>query len=260
MSDTVVRSRARPGGRGFYSRSIVLLAALAAFGGVAAGDAGRAVAAEEAVTSEAGRIARGGRLYDKWFAVIGAEKPKQTHPAWPAANTKKKGNTTWRCKSCHGWDNLGAAGAYAGGSYKTGIVGVRAMMGADTARIIAIMKDETHRLGGLMAAPDYEDLALFVSKGQIDMDRYIDRASKAPQGDKAKGRAYYETLCIACHGAEGTKVKDMKALGGLMKNPWEILHKIVFGQPDENMPALYLFDRQVAADLMAYATDLPKKK
>jgi thiosulfate dehydrogenase len=46
---------------------------------------------------------------------------------WPASNTKKKGNTTWRCKSCHGWDNLGKDGAYASGSYKTGIMGVRAL-------------------------------------------------------------------------------------------------------------------------------------
>ena len=30
-------------------------------------------------------IARGGQLYDKWFAVIGVDKPKETHPAWPAS-------------------------------------------------------------------------------------------------------------------------------------------------------------------------------
>ena len=46
--------------------------------------------------------ARGGKLYDKWFKVIGVDKPKTTHKAWPASNTKKKGNVTWRCKSCHG--------------------------------------------------------------------------------------------------------------------------------------------------------------
>ena len=38
---------------------------------------------------EVSSIARGGRLYDKWFAVIGAPKPEATHPAWPASNTKK---------------------------------------------------------------------------------------------------------------------------------------------------------------------------
>ena len=45
-----------------------------------------------------------------------------------------------------------------------------------------------------------------------------------------------------------------------MKNPWEIMHKITFGQPDEEMPALYMFDRQVPADIMAYLATLPKEK
>ena len=252
---------AKIGRTGSRSRSILVLAAVAlvSLGGAALVDATRA-SAEEAVSSEAARIARGGRLYDKWFAVISAEKPKETHSAWPASNTKKKGNTTWRCKSCHGWDNLGADGAYASGSYKTGIKGVRGLAGADPAKIIAVMKDGTHGLASLMDDRDFEDLALFISKGQVDMDRYIDRATKAPKGDKAKGQAYFETVCAGCHGAQGTKIKDMKPLGKLMENPWEIMHKIVFGQPAEEMPALYTFDRQVAADIMAYVTTLPKEK
>jgi cbb3-type cytochrome c oxidase subunit III len=242
------------------SRSILAVAAIAliSLGAMAVVDA-KPASADEAVSSEAGRIARGGRLYDKWFKVIRAKKPKQTHAAWPASNTKKKGNTTWRCKSCHGWDNLGADGAYASGSYKTGIKGVRGMAGADPAKIVAVMKDETHGLAGLMGDRDFEDLALFVSKGQVDMDRYIDRATKAPKGDKAKGQAYYETVCASCHGAQGTKIKGMKPLGKLMSNPWEIMHKIVFGQPAWKMPALYAFDRQVAADIMAYTATLPKE-
>ncbi len=217
-------------------------------------------AADEIVTTEPARIARGGRLYDKWFKVIEAEKPKETHSAWPASNTKKKGNTTWRCKSCHGWDNLGRDGAYASGSYQTGIKGVMAFAGAEPAEIVAIMKDKNHGLGGMMDDGDFEDLALFVSKGQIDMDQYIDRATKAPKGDKGKGQVYYETVCANCHGAQGTKVKDMKPLGKLMGNPWEVMHKIVYGQPAEQMPALYAFDRQVTVDIMAYLATLPTEK
>jgi Cytochrome C oxidase, cbb3-type, subunit III len=243
------------------SRSILVLAAVAliSLGGTALIDA-RQASAEEAVSTEAARIARGGRLYDKWFAVTGAEKPKETHSAWPASNDKKKGNVTWRCKSCHGWDNLGADGAYASGSYKTGIKGVRDFAGADPSKIVAVMKDQTHGFSDLMAERDFDDLALFISKGQIDMDRYIDRATNTPKGDKAKGQAYFETVCAACHGAQGTKIKDMKPLGKVMGNPWEVMHKIVFGQPAEGMPALYMFDRQVAADIMAYAKSLPKEK
>ena len=216
--------------------------------------------ADEAVSTDAGRIARGGRLYDKWYAVIGAEKPADTHAAWPASNTKKKGDTTWRCKSCHGWDNLGKDGAYASGSYQTGIMGVRGLAGADQAKIVAAIKDDTHALADKMDEQDFADLALFISAGLVDMDRYIDRASKAPKGDKAKGQVYYETVCSNCHGATGTKVKDMDPLGKLMGNPWEILHKIRYGQPKEQMPALVAFDPQVAVDIMAYIAEFPKEK
>ena len=216
--------------------------------------------ADEVVTTEAGRIARGGRLYDKWFAVIGAEKPADTHAAWPASNTNKSGNTTWRCKSCHGWDYLGKDGAYASGSYQTGITGISKFDGADTAAIVAVLKNDLHALDGLMDDGDFEDLALFVSKGQIDLDVYVDRASKAPRGDAANGQAFYETVCTNCHGSEGTKVKDMDPLGALMGNPWEIMHKIRFGQPDEAMPALYVLDPQVGADIMAYTATLPTER
>ncbi len=251
------RKLADRGGR--RTRSLLILATVAFFtlGGtvLAHGDSG-----DEGVKSEAARIARGAKLYDKWYGVIDAEKPKETHAAWPDSNTKKKGATTWRCKSCHGWDNLGAEGAYATGSYQTGITGVRGMAGAEPEAIIAVIKDDTHGFADLMDEQDFEDLALFVSKGQIDMDRYIDRASNTPQGDEVKGQAYFETVCAGCHGVQGTKVKDMDALGGLLGNPWEVMHKITFGQPGEDMPALFMFDRQVAADIMAYAATLPKEK
>ncbi len=95
---------------------------------------------------EVSSIARGGKLYDKWFKVVGADKPADTHPAWPASNTKKKGNATHRCKSCHGWDLLGKDGAYASGSYKTGIKGLTAMAGGSNAKVIAVMKDKTHAM------------------------------------------------------------------------------------------------------------------
>ena len=52
----------------------------------------------------------------------------------------------------------------------------------------------------------------------------------------------------------------MDPLGDLMGNPWEIMHKIRFGQPDEEMPALFDFDPQIATDIMAYAATLPKER
>ena len=209
-----------------------------------------------------GPLARGGKLYDKWFAVIDAEKPKDTHPAWPASNTKKKGNTTWRCKSCHGWDYMGASGAYASGSYKTGIKGINGMAGADPKKIIAVLKGDLHKLAGKMDDQDFMDLALFVSKGQIDMNPYVDRSTKAPKGgDATLGAGYFSTLCAQCHGADGTLPNDMgKTLGEQMGNPWEVMHKIQNGQPAEQMPALRALDSRITADIMAYMATLPKER
>ena len=208
-----------------------------------------------------GAIARGGKLYDKWFKVIKADKPKETHSAWPGANSKKKGNTTWRCKSCHGWDQKGASGAYASGSYKTGIKGVAGMAGADLAKIIAVLKDKTHMLSGKMSDTDFMDLALFVRAG-VDMDKYIDGAKKVPMGgDTAKGANYFNTICASCHGKDGTLPKDMKkTLAKQMSNPWEVMHKIMNGQPGEQMPALRTLDPQIIVDIMAHLATLPKDK
>jgi len=210
---------------------------------------------------ELSSMTRGGKLYDKWFKVVGADKPSKTHPAWPASNTKKKGNATHRCKSCHGWDGLGKDGGYASGSYKTGIKGVNGMWGADTAKIIAVMKDKTHGYSGKMDDDDFQDIANFVSKGQIDFRKYIDYKTKKPKGNAAKGAGYFNTVCAGCHRKDGTRPKDMdKTLAKQMGNPFEVLHKIQNGHPGEPMPSLRAFDPQVGADIMAHLLTLPMKK
>jgi len=210
--------------------------------------------------ADEGAIAYGGKLYDKWFKVIKAPTPEDTHMSWPSSNTKKKGNATHRCKSCHGWDYMGKDGAYSSGSYKTGIGGLRSRDGGAPAEVVAILGNKTHGYTGKMDAAAMEALAQFVTKGQVDMDQYIDRSSKKAKGDAAKGKDYYATLCVNCHGADGKLPKDMPALGGLSnKNPWEVLHKVLNGQPGEAMPALRALPMQVAADVMAYVQTLPKE-
>ena len=53
--------------------------------------------------------ARGGKLYDKWYAVVGAEAPATSHPLYPSdKNYAQKPKANWRCKECHGWDYMGA--------------------------------------------------------------------------------------------------------------------------------------------------------
>jgi len=102
---------------------------------------------------------------------------------------------------------------------------------------------------------------LFVTKGQVDMTKYIN-ADKSVKGDPAKGAAYYHTLCAGCHGKKGEKPKDMgKSLGKIVSdNPWEGLHKILNGQPDEAMPALRALPIEIAVDTLTYTATLPKEK
>ena len=212
---------------------------------------------------EVSSIARGGRLYDKWYGVIGVDAPKKSHPAYPADKkyaAKPKAN--WRCKECHGWDGKGVDGAYASGKHSTGIKGINGMAGADPAKVIAVLKDNTHGYAGKMEDQDFQDLALFVSKGQVDMSKFIDYASKSPKGGNAdQGAAYFNTICVGCHRKDGSYPKDMeKTLGAQMGNPQEVMHKILNGQPDEKMPALRALDRQIIVDLMAHIKTLPKTK
>lgn len=207
-------------------------------------------------------FARGGKLYDKWFKVIGVEAPAEKAPAYPdSGEYASKPASTWRCKECHGWDYKGKDGAYSKGKHFTGIKGIQGMKGASAADIIAVLKNDDHQYGDKMAAADFQDLANFVSKGQVDMDEYIDRATKNVNGDKAKGEAYFNTLCIGCHRKDGTRPKDMdKPLGAQMGNPWEVMHKIMNGQPDEPMPALRALDMKIIVDIMAHMKTLPTEK
>jgi len=41
---------------------------------------------------------------------------------------------------------------------------------------------------------------LFLSKGQIDTDQYIDRKTRKVRGDIKKGGQAYQTVCVICHG------------------------------------------------------------
>jgi thiosulfate dehydrogenase len=171
-------------------------------------------------------LARGGQLYDKWYKVIGVKSPGEKAPAYPdSGKYASKPSSTWRCKECHGWDYKGKDGAYSKGKHFTGIKGIQGMMGASTADIIAVLKDDKHQL------------------------------------DKAKGAAYFNTICVGCHRKDGTRPKDMdKTLGKQMGNPWEVMHKIMNGQPDEPMPALRALDMQIVLDIMAHVKTLPTTK
>jgi thiosulfate dehydrogenase len=239
--------------------AVVMAAGFVCAGVAVATLAAPPVAADEMESS----YMRGGKLYDKWYKVIGVDAPKASHPLYPSDKKyADKPKSNWRCKECHGWDYMGKDGAYASGKHSTGIMGVAGMKGADPAKVVAVLKGAEHGYGDKLSDEDVMDLANFITQGQTDMDQYIDRASKmAKGGDAARGAAYYNTVCANCHAVDGTKPKDMgKSLGSQMGNPWEVMHKIVNGQPDEKMPALRAFGMQPVLDIMAHVATLPKKK
>jgi len=208
-------------------------------------------------------IAHGGLLYDNWLKISQGTPPaKGTHPSYPK-QAKKKGSATWRCKECHGWDYKGKDGAYRKGSHFTGIKGIREAVGKDVDVIVAVLKDDTHKLTDeMMSADDFNSLALFVSQGQVDMDKYINPETREVKGNLEKGAGYFNTICARCHGLDGRKIKDMKVTIGKVANanPWETLHKIRNGQPGEEMPALRALPVDIALDALVYARTLPTSK
>jgi thiosulfate dehydrogenase len=215
--------------------------------------------------SDAWMTMSAGRIYDNWYATLDKDKPKATHPSWPASNTKKKGAVTWRCKSCHGWDFRGKDGAYRSGSYKTGIKGIRGMAGADPAKVVAVLRDGTHGFTTEMIPDDAAmRLAAFVSKGQYDITKWVSDKGDV-KGDAGKGKPVYQTICAACHGFDGRALDwgDEKEPGFVgteaNANPWEVMAKIRHGHPGVEMVGLVAFPMQTSADVLAYTKTLPEK-
>jgi hypothetical protein len=188
-----------------------------------------------AIADDEAAIARGGKVYDKWYKIAGVKAPKMLNPLYPAAKKyAKKPKSNWHCKECHGWDYMGVNGGYAKGKHATGIKGVDGKAGAPIANIVSVLKGD-HGYAGKMPEADMQSVALFVSKGQVDIRKYIDYATKTPKGDKARGANYFGTICAGCHGANGDKPRDMgKTLGKQMGNPQEVLHKVLNGHPGDN--------------------------
>ncbi len=217
-------------------------------------------------------IARGGQLYDDWMAVLDVEPPDGSHPAYPKVG-KKIGRTTWRCKECHGWDYMGEDGAYRKGARYTGIKGVRNAVGKDVEEIVKIITDKTHGYTSAMISfLAMRKLALFVSRGQVGMDQYIDRSTNKARGNVARGALFFQTVCAICHGYDGSQMMsnsgtvlaafgDRGFLGTIANdNPWEVLHKIRNGQPGVGMVALRVLTTQDQTDVLAYAQTLRRTR
>jgi mono/diheme cytochrome c family protein len=208
----------------------------------------------------AASIVRGGRLYDNWQQELQALPPPVPHPAYPAdAGYAEDAPRTWRCKECHGWDYRGRDGSYGVGPHATGITGIQGYTGSRPEEIIELLRNSTHRYGAVLKYGDLVDLARFISMGQLDMDTVIERETLRVRGDASRATDYFGTICATCHGRDGRGIMNTIPLGRLAKtSPWEALHKIRNGHPNEPMPALQVLDDQLLVDILAYLQTLPE--
>ncbi len=215
-----------------------------------------------------GTASRGGRLYDNWMTEAGVEVPASDQPLWATQTTNTRtGTDTWRCKECHGWDYLGAAGAYGSGSHFTGFVGVTGVASKTSDEIVEILSggtDADHDFS-TMGEAALADLATFLQTGLIDFTPLIDAETKsAVGGDAANGEELFAT-CASCHGADGRVLnfgneEEPEYIATIaLDNPWEFIHKVRSGQPGTAMPAAMDGDWSLEdlVDLLAYAQTLP---
>ncbi len=208
----------------------------------------------------AASVTNGGRLYDDWQWATG-NRQALPHPAYPAkAHYANVPSLTWRCKECHGPDYKGNEGRYATGEHATGIKGIRAMANADPEQIMAILRNRTHRYGAVLKYRDLQDLANFVSHGQVDMDSFIDPKTGVAKGEAKRGETYFQTMCVTCHGLEGRFTAKRPLGNRATQDPWSSLHSMLNGHPDDNMPALREIDQKIVTDILSYVQSLQKKR
>jgi thiosulfate dehydrogenase len=201
---------------------------------------------------------RGGQLYDQWWQVNGEPQPTGIYESYPPTG-KQTGSNTWRCETCHGWDYKGQEGVYETGENYTGIKGVYSVKDKSAAEIYeAILTKELS-----LSDQDIWDLTKFLREGQIDMNKYIifsGSQSKSATGNVENGRILYESTgrCLECHGADGNKKPGVAVGKDARDNPWEILHKIRFGQPGTQMPSAVEngLTLQEQIDILTYAQTL----
>jgi thiosulfate dehydrogenase len=203
----------------------------------------------EAPSVPSGSISEGGRLYDKWWSESNVAAPSGDQPLWASQTTNtRSGSDTWRCKECHGWDYMGAEGAYSSGSHFTGFTGVLESQELSAGELLAWLNGTTDAKHDFSAMGDaaIESLVLFLSEGLTDVSPYIDPETKlAIGGDIGNGEVLYTATCTACHGVDGTLInfgdaEDPEYVGTIaIDNPWEFIHKVRFGQPGAAMPSAF---------------------
>ncbi|MBI3914788.1 MAG: c-type cytochrome [Chloroflexi bacterium] len=217
-----------------------------------------------------GDLVRGGVLYDTWWEVIEAKAPTGDQPLWKTQTTNtRKGEITWRCKECHGWDYKGKDGAYGSGSHKTGFVGIAGAKTKPAADVLASLKGKPnadHDFSKFLKEQDLIDLTVFITEGQIDTATMVNADKSSKGGDAVAGKSQYGKVCTDCHGPNGNAINfgtiaAPEVIGILAAdNPWEFIHKVRVGQPGWPMPSGITnnWKAQDYVNVLAYAQTLSK--
>jgi thiosulfate dehydrogenase len=210
-------------------------------------------------------LSLGGKLYDDLWPILELPPPQGRNPAF--ADRAAADHDTWRCVSCHGWDYAGAGGERAGVAPRAAAASLLPLKDVDPAIIIEKIIAPSHPFPS-DALPDLALFLLgaFISEGQYDRDRILDKDGNA-RGDPEAGRAIFEGACINCHELDGRaflrgEVGDPASLGGVARRrPEQALHKIMNGVPLAEMLSLRFLSEEAIADLMAYVQtlDTPKR-
>ncbi|MGZ8756271.1 MAG: c-type cytochrome [Acidimicrobiia bacterium] len=231
----------------------------------------QATTTTEATTTTAsieGDAVTGGLLYDQWWVAAGVDEPSGDNPLWGSQTTNERsGLDTWRCKECHGWDYMGADGAYGSGSHQTGFPGVwdaQSKPFEDLVAQISGQVDPDHDFSA-MGEPAVADLATFILEGLADYAPMIGDDKLAIGGDAGAGETLYGTGCAACHGADGKTLNfgsddEPEFVGTIATdNPWEFFHKVRVGQPGSAMPAAMKigWSLEDVLNVLSFAQTLP---
>jgi len=239
------------------------------------------------VSKQTADLIQGGLLYDEWWLATNppSTPPTSTHPSWPVnAGAQVTLAKTWRCSQCHGWDYRGVDGAYNSGENYTGIRGIiqteqTAPKRTTAADVFDYIKSGTnHEFSAKLQDADIYSLTRFVMSQRAlhaankATYHFVDDATLATIGTSTtNGETLYGKTCAAasCHGPNGKaldfaddapNVGEDEFVDTVAKgNPWEMIHKVLYGMPGTAMPALTVAASDLAgavakaADIVAYA-------
>lgn len=206
----------------------------------------------------------GGKLYDNWPAVLKVDDPKDPQPLYPAKGEEP--GASWQCRQCHGYDYLGV----------DNIVGLFAAKEKDGQAIYDALTgkvNKEHDWSKLLSEDQLWDLVKYVQEGVIDTTKYISKDGVVI-GDATKGAKLWGSFktpgaasCPKCHGENSLTINFHADENGFeyptviaTEDPWEIFHKIRFGQPEApEMPAMEdkaALSNQDAANVIKFLADV----